>query len=459
MKKLYLIRCIKIGVLVACLSVIYMFLDYLITDDTAYMTRITFHDFYEMDQIDSIFIGASHGLKGIDAETLSEQLGEEVFVAATSSQEMMGSYYILKDAISRYDLKNVYLEISPAIMKMDRERSDTSVYIITDYMKNFCIKTQYIFHAFQSDGWIPAFFRVRRNFNSMNIQENIWEISKKKDYNYNNYIANEDVFISYEYLGRGTWVTEIEKSNLSDKNTKSFDNVGSDNINPDALAWLSEVVRLCKEKDVHLTLYMMPYPEIYLYKNEGYIDFSPYFENFAEDSDLEWFDLNLVKDEYLNLKNEDFSDNDHLNSSGNYKTTDFLVQYLKKPEENYFWKSLEEKNSKEKTDAHILAVEYGIETYDSLGNSIEYWTMGGDYQVYTLSVLSKGVKGFEYQVYYCYGLDEDKSIVGEKIECEQVAQDEVKFTVPYENCGHTIAIEVKDSETKEILYRFIKNIY
>ncbi len=458
MKKEYLIRSIKVGILVVCLSAIYMFLDYLVTDDTAYMTRITFHDFYEMDRVDSLFIGASHGLRGVHAEMLSEQLQEEVFVAATSSQEMMGSYYILKDALTRYDLKNVYLEISPAIMKMDRERADTSTYIISDYMKDFSIKTQYLFHSFQSDEWIPAFFRVRRNFNSMKI-EDIWEIPKKKAYNYKNYLVDEDVFGANEYQGRGTWIMERERSVLSDKNALSFDNVGREDLNPDVLALLSEIIGLCKEKDVHLTLYMLPYPEIYLYKYTDYDDFSSYFADLARERNLGWFDLNLVKNEYLNLKNEDFADNDHLNSDGNYKTTNFLARYLQNPGEYYFWNSLEEKNKEEKSDAHILAVEYEMETYDSIGENIEYWTQEGDYRIYTLSILSEDVKGVEYQVYHCYGLDEDKSIKGELIACKPIAQDVVSFIVPYEDRGNTIAIEVMDAETKEMLYRFVEYMY
>lgn len=252
---------------------------------------------------------------------------------------------------------------------------------------------------------------------------------------------------------------ERERSVLSDKNALSFDNVGREDLNPDVLALLSEIIGLCKEKDVHLTLYMLPYPEIYLYKYTDYDDFSSYFADLARERNLGWFDLNLVKNEYLNLKNEDFADNDHLNSDGNYKTTNFLARYLQNPGEYYFWNSLEEKNKEEKSDAHILAVEYEMETYDSIGENIEYWTQEGDYRIYTLSILSEDVKGVEYQVYHCYGLDEDKSIKGELIACKPIAQDVVSFIVPYEDRGNTIAIEVMDAETKEMLYRFVEYMY
>lgn len=459
MKRLYVIRSIKIGILILCLAGMYEFLDYLITDDTEYMTRITFHDFYEMEQVDSLFVGASHGLKGVNAEMLSEKLGEEVFVAATSSQDVLGSYYILRDAIGRYDLQNVYLEISPAIMNKDRVGSATSVYIITDYMKNLRFRSRYILEAFPIGDWIPAFLRVRRNFDSMNLKYdiwgNIWEIPEKKDENYKNYLADEEKFEGYKYLGRGTWVTENERSILIDKESGAFDNTGEADLNPDALSRLSEIISLCEENGIHLTLYMMPYPEIYLYKYTNYDEFSSYFGDLAKKHNLDWFDLNLVKSKYLDLNNEDFCDNDHLSASGNRKTSDFLSEYLPEPEESYFWDSLEEKMEEEWNDVHILAVEYERKFYDSEGTNIEYWTTEEDYETWDLSVVSNGVNDLEYQVYYCYGLDEDKSIKGLTIDCVQITLDAVSFTIPYEYRGCTIAIEVADKKTKENFYRFL----
>lgn len=51
------------------------FLRYMLTDDTASYTRLTFHEMYEQDNIDVLFIGSSHCYRSFVPDILDEEMG------------------------------------------------------------------------------------------------------------------------------------------------------------------------------------------------------------------------------------------------------------------------------------------------------------------------------------------------------------------------------------------------
>ena len=83
----------------AVLVVLYKGFDYLISDDTESQTRVSFHDYYKEDKIDYLFIGPSHTNHEINAVRLSQELDQNVFNLSTSSQDFIGAYYLVREAI------------------------------------------------------------------------------------------------------------------------------------------------------------------------------------------------------------------------------------------------------------------------------------------------------------------------------------------------------------------------
>lgn len=454
-KKICLLRSLKVVFLLGCIFSIYRVLDYVVTDDIAYMTRITFHDFYEMDKIDTVFLGASHTFQGINVEQLTEELGKEVFTVSTSLQDMISSYYLIKEVVGKYAPSEIYLEVSPAIMNVDREPAATSTYIISDYLYNPLLKVQYLLEEFGDKELVSAFFRVKRNLNVLNLDSSIWDISSRKNQSYKNYQTDD---YSSQYLGRGSWSQEGKLSDALLVYTASanFDNVGVSEINQKSVEYLQKIVELCQTNGIRLTLYAMPYSEIYLQYNENYMEFMHYFQDFAKENDLGWFDLNLVKSEYLLLSNADFRDLDHLNFDGNEKATNFLVTYLSNPKPDYFWDSLEQKELEEQIEPHIIALEYEVMYCSAEGEKLELLEQESDYLKYEVAAIESGISDFSYEVYYCYGEDENKSIKGESILYEYGEQGSICFTVPYESRDTAFAIEIFDVATGKSIYRVIK---
>ena len=78
---------------------IWQLLRYMIVDDTKSYTRLTLHEYYNQENIDVLFIGASLCYRSLDTQILDESLGMNTFNLGTSSQDMDASYYLIKDAI------------------------------------------------------------------------------------------------------------------------------------------------------------------------------------------------------------------------------------------------------------------------------------------------------------------------------------------------------------------------
>lgn len=447
---------VKLGILCLSLLGIYCVLDYIFTDDTSYMTRITFHDFYEMKEVNTVYVGASHTFMGINAEQLTEELGKEVFTLSTSAQNVIDSYYLVKEASRKYHLKEVYLEISPNVMNEHVGKEAIYTYIISDYLRNPLLKIQYLMDTFDEEELIPAVLRVRRNLNVLNWDSAIWYTPYKKELvTYKNYETDN---YQIQYLGHGSWNDEVCKWKdipfVDEANVELMD-VSVSEIDQKQLEYLLKIVDFCKEKDIKLTLYTMPYAEFMLYHNENYTEFVTYFQNMADEYDLGWIDLNLVRSEYLSLTSADFRDSNHLNLSGNKKTTDFLVKYLRDPKPDYFWESLEQKE--EQAEPHIVALKYSMACYNAIGEAVDGIEKDGDYLEYEVSVMANGISELSYEIYYCYGEDDNKNVNGEKIMCGYGEDGSIQFAIPYVLRDTAFAIEIFDAITGESLHRVVKD--
>ena len=74
------------------------FFRYILVDDTSSYTRITFHEMYEQDNIDILFVGSSHCYRTFIPEILDKKLGVNTFNVGTSAQQMDGSFMVIKEA-------------------------------------------------------------------------------------------------------------------------------------------------------------------------------------------------------------------------------------------------------------------------------------------------------------------------------------------------------------------------
>lgn len=196
------------GILVFCIlfGVTGKLARYLVTDDTTSYTRITYHEMYEQDNIDVLFVGSSHCYRSFKPEILDEELGLNTFNVGSSSQFIDGSYMLIREAARYNDIKHIYLEVYYDVARAEKaNRTDpTATYIISDYLRPSIDKYLYLLNATTSEYYGNSFFVARRNWESLFDFDSIKSLLQKKSTDsYKEYKYDNVTFETEWYGGKG----------------------------------------------------------------------------------------------------------------------------------------------------------------------------------------------------------------------------------------------------------------
>ena len=452
----YIIRAVTVLLFFSGAVLIYFGLDYIITNNTSSMTRVSFHDFYEQDKIDIFFSGTSHTIHSINAERLSENLDRSVFSLGTSSQEFIEGYYIIKEALDNYDIEHVYYEVSFSRLTMNSTVENT-VYIVTDYLRSFSKKAEMIYKVFDPDKYINSFLTLRRNIDPLNLPT-INKISKivaaKNTYDYKNYTGRGNAY-RFQYLGRGQWDRgEIwkESGNLTYNINSRSDNVSIERFKDIAIEYLQKIVDLCRERNVPLTLFIPPFSEIYMCTTVNYSEADSWLNEKAEEWNAEIIDLNLAKEEYLSLSLEDFVDIDHVTAEASVKIADFLTMYINEPSDDYFYKSYDERPVSKDT---ILAAGYTIKFITGSG---EYDKSEDADGVITDLRIDVSALAYDHIPVYArmWSTKEDPDTGGyirdEEISGKVLDEYTTEYIIPYDQYDSIFCVELYDLDSDRLMY-------
>lgn len=298
-------------------------LRYMITDDKSSFTRVMMHEYYNQDNIDVLFCGSSLCYKSFDVETLDNKLGLNTFNSGSSSQDLDATYYIIRDAVKRYDVGHIYLELSPIMafnFDIDSRNSSTMVgtYIISDYMELSFSKYEYLLGASNAETYANSFLLARRNWQSLFDSEYVGAILQSKgsaiykDFGYG-YLGND----SLHYIGKG--YVAAENAVLKHSFCDVYGNTDFDvnRINDEWYQYLQRIIELCSNNDVELTLVCSPLSSYLLVCfMDKYDDYHNMVTQIANEANIDFWDFTLCKEEYLHLDFEDYEDSAHLNKYG-----------------------------------------------------------------------------------------------------------------------------------------------
>ncbi len=446
-------RAFILALFLAGLCTIYRFLDQFVSNDASSWTRITFHDFYEAaDEMDVVFVGSSHTMRYANAEKLSEDMGGEAFNLGTSSQDFMESYYTIREAISAKKVDHVIMGISISRLEITKP-NETAVYIISDYIRSQANRIAFLTDAFESDRYINSFLRLRRNFDPQNVPSPATlaeNYAAKQTDKYRNYQSGK------VYRGRGQFNTN---ETLGDDtlavymDSASLDNFSAEDVQEWEFAYLGRTIDLCRKKGVKLSFLIDPYFEYYFMHFPDYGKITAMVCDLAAENGVDVIDLNRVKEEYLDLKDADFLNYDHVNIRGSEKIADFLAMYLKDPAGDYFYDTLAERYP---DNGEILWAGYRR----------SYLTDQGEYQTKssaegTITNTKFVVSGISYRdiptkARLCKVTEKKGEwIDGEEIPGEQLDDLHTQFLVPGRSLKHTYRLQLLDPETDEVLYETI----
>ena len=362
---------------------------YILIDDTASYTRVAFHEMYKQDNIDVLFAGSSHCYRAFIPEILDEELKLNTFNIGTSAQSMDGSYMVIKEAARYNDIKHIYLEVYYNIaFSIYKDRTEmTQTYIISDYLRPSFDKIGYMLNASTKDYYSNSFIVARRNwekFFDADYVKNL--IMKKQSDAYKNYEYKYITDNTEWYAGKGY---VADKRVIGDWNYFSDDawsDVNFDNVSDDWLNSLEDIIDFCDKKGISLTLVSAPMPNFLLAGLGNYDDYIELIQDIIADTEVDYYDFNLCREEYFPNTSSLFKDTGHVNCYGAEQFSHLFADFIngKIAKEELFYDSYEEK---------IRSLEptvFGISYNDSQGESGE--------TVRECKIVSTGNDDLEYKI-------------------------------------------------------------
>lgn len=306
----------------------------MIVDDTQSYTRVMMHEYYNQGNIDILFSGASLCYRSFDTQILDERLGVNTFNAGSSSQDLDASYYLIKDAVNRYDLDHIYLELSPVMaLYMNIEERDSGklngTYIVSDYMKPSISKAFYLLNASRPEYYVNSFFPARRNWEKLFDLAYVGALLKEKSSaDYRDYSYDQLVYDTEYYVGKGYVASKVKTSEHAFYGTDGFTALKVEDINEEWFQYLYKIIRCCKENEVELTLVCAPLSEYLLIAYKKYDEYHRMIADIAVEENVDFWDFNLIREEYFTGKAELYQDEAHLNMYGAEKFSELVADLI-----------------------------------------------------------------------------------------------------------------------------------
>ena len=350
-----------IVVLVAFIGFVIHILNYVYVDD--YIdgnNREFWHDYYSYeDDIDSICVGSSHVLCDVDPAMMDSVTGRKFYDMSTTAVPLNGSYYLIKECLKTHDIKHVYLEMYH-FTTVDAIEDDVIVDKVdsqirwnwrnTDYMKPSFNRLAYKLTMGDTSDYISIFFPFTR-YRSKLFTENGFDIDYVKngikakqgyDYiTYNDYVSDDDTVTYY----RG--FQHSNQQRIAEEKTyyPSVD-LGERSIGVKTRDYIDKIAKLCSEKDIELTLFISPMDRLQLMATGDYDRYNEQIREIANEYNLDFYDFNLVKEEYLDICNdENMLDFEHLNAKGAAEFSKFFAKVItsdRSERDKYFYGSFKE---------------------------------------------------------------------------------------------------------------------
>ena len=349
-------------------------------------SRIMMHNFYEEEDIDCLYLGSSHVFYGMNPEIMDELNDKNNFNLATSRQRMIGSYYMLLEALRHHEIETVYLEMFYAILLAENDEVAASWWC-SDYMKNSAVRWNFVVDAVQQEQYLETFLPFVRYrgqlFDEEYIREQL-EQKMTKEYREFSYSVECGGGTTVEYMPGGYYYSDIvlKESELTTRERIKF---GDQQISEESLEYLEKIIQLCKEENIEIVLYSTPMYELKLLGLENYDRYIEQVNMIAEKYGIKYYDFNLVKGEHLSIQDRKyFHDLHHLNVDGAELFTRFFYEVMQRtPEENeeYFYSSYIEKMVGEEGKVYGLLYEKAEDTQFEKWKIASNWSEGMEYRI------------------------------------------------------------------------------
>lgn len=281
-----------------------MFLNYVLIPPSS--VRINLHNLRNGQDYDTVFIGTSHGQYGIDPASVDSASGGSSVSLCMADAYPDDMYYLLRLACETQSPERVVYELDPSYWMNEQRSGSTQIFFYQEFPASVSKAAYFMDKVANLDfrstlapwsyyrnlyGKIPEHFRVKQSDAYKNYDPSILEVPVGR------------------YGGRGF----IYRNHADGEDKGTFNNIPWDEtkVKDKALAYFERIVKLCREKDIRLTVITTPVPTDTLSRfSDSYYQAHLYFSALMEDYGLEYYNFNYMKPELLDRSMNGYWDYD-----------------------------------------------------------------------------------------------------------------------------------------------------
>lgn len=282
-----------------------LYLGYILRPTDTDMTVSSIKTFHELPEnsLDVIGYGSSHMWRGLDTLKLYEDYGIKAYNYGCNWQHINTTSLFIKDSLRTQSPKLLLIDTFYVNNVLMNTSMDGEIYY-TRAISNFEGKRQYLKECFGEDlqgylSYYVPFCAFHENW--VNISKNSFK-----------HIEVEESFFENRGFVSSDSVVPVQ---IGDPTT--FEQRP---LNGYAESILDEIVGICKEKNIEIIFFTVPWQGEYAHSNA--------MKEYASQNGYPYFDMFELCDEVGLNGDTDFSDAGHLNSSGAAKVADYLGKYI-----------------------------------------------------------------------------------------------------------------------------------
>lgn len=305
--KTTLLFLLVVAILSIVMAELYYSADNIYYQDDNYRTN-------EAGKIDTVFIGASHGLTGFVPSIVDKELGCYSYNLSGSLITMKGRYAILQEEMKRNPIKTVVIELSDNSFTRDRKTEGPAadimlqarLYKVTD-------RIRFGISAFSFKEWGQVYVELF-NHGMNNLMGIIKGKNEKFLDNKKGYWDNTVLFKEYNPM----YKNEVIENQISEISY------------PENEVYLKKIIDYCKDNEARVILVTTPRREDYVYQTKNLDVPRAWYKKVAEENDVEYYDMNLLKNSTIQLDAmTDYRDDAHFTPQGAEKMTLMYCEMIK----------------------------------------------------------------------------------------------------------------------------------
>lgn len=313
-------------------------------------------DMYKQDKntIDVLYVGDSNVYTGVSPLEIYNNIGVTGFSASTPQQDIIGSYYLVKEFFKKQNPSVVMLETGE-FFTLREYFTELGMRSEIDYMNSGFDKIGILndetlkFSFSEKISYLFPVIRFHDRYQKL-TEFDIRKLVQKAEISYKGYLYDTKTE-KYKYKLKNNYkdYKKYEEEHKS-SDLKNIDLKIPDYVNEK----IDLLVQLCKENNSELIIITMPTTD------ERAIEKYEIFKEFAKEKELKYVNFNFEVDEPINWETDTQDKGTHLNIRGAEKVGRYISKYLsenfelenkkEKPEYKKWNESLEAYNERKKED-------------------------------------------------------------------------------------------------------------